>query len=206
MKVIGLTGGIGSGKSFVARVASYFFPVLHINTDEMARQQMLKGQISYNRVVEEFSKYSDELLNEDGEINRPVLAGIVFNDADLLNKLNGITHPAVIEGIKEIIGSVSETGEFEAVMIESALVFESGIDRICDEVWYVHAPVSTRVRRLKESRGYTDEKISSVLDDQLADEEFKKRSDRVIENDEGTDVEDMFTILSDMLLDITAKG
>lgn len=198
MKVIGLTGGIGSGKSFVAKVASYFFPVLHINTDEMARQQMMKGQISYNRVVEEFSKYSDQLLKEDGEINRPVLAGIVFKDAGLLNKLNGITHPAVIDGIKEIVRAESESCEYEAVMIESALVFESGIDKICDEVWYVHAPVPTRVRRLKESRGYSDEKISSVLDDQLAEEEFIKRCDRVIENDDGTGVEEMFTVLSDM--------
>ncbi len=205
MKVIGLTGGIGSGKSFVAKIASYFFPVLHINTDEMARQQMMKGQISYNRVVEEFSKYSDELLREDGEINRPVLAKIVFNDAGLLNKLNSITHPAVIEGIKEIIREESGCGEYEAVMIESALVFESGIDRICDEVWFVHAPVSTRIRRLKETRGYSDEKISSVLDDQLAEEEFIKRSDRVIENDDGTGVEEMFTVLSDMLLDVTIK-
>lgn len=205
MKVIGLTGGIGSGKSFVAKVASYFFPVLHINTDEMARQQMMKGQISYNRVVEEFSKYSDELLKKDGEINRPVLAKIVFNDAGLLNKLNSITHPAVIEGIKEIIREESGCGEYEAVMIESALVFESGIDRICDEVWFVHAPVSTRIRRLKETRGYSDEKISSVLDDQLAEEEFIKRSDRVIENDDGTGVEEMFTVLSDMLLDVTIK-
>ena len=205
MKVIGLTGGIGSRKSFVAKVASYFFPVLHINTDEMARQQMMKGQISYNRVVEEFSKYSDELLKKDGEINRPVLAKIVFNDAGLLNKLNSITHPAVIEGIKEIIREESGCGEYEAVMIESALVFESGIDRICDEVWFVHAPVSTRIRRLKETRGYSDEKISSVLDDQLAEEEFIKRSDRVIENDDGTGVEEMFTVLSDMLLDVTIK-
>ncbi len=205
MKVIGLTGGIGSGKSFVAKIASYFFPVLHINTDEMARQQMMKGQISYNRVVEEFSKYSDELLREDGEINRPVLAKIVFNDAGLLNKLNSITHPAVIDGIKEIIREESGYGEYEAVMIESALVFESGIDKICDEVWFVHAPVSTRIRRLKETRGYSDEKISSVLDDQLAEEEFIKRSDRVIENDDGTGVEEMFTVLSDMLLDVTIK-
>ena len=205
MKVIGLTGGIGSGKSFVAKVASYFFPVLHINTDEMARQQMMKGQISYNRVVEEFSKYSDELLKKDGEINRPVLAKIVFNDAGLLNKLNSITHPAVIDGIKEIIKEESGYGEYEAVMIESALVFESGIDKICDEVWFVHAPVSTRIRRLKETRGYSDEKISSVLDDQLAEEEFIKRSDRVIENDDGTGVEEMFTVLSDMLLDVTIK-
>jgi dephospho-CoA kinase len=205
LKVIGLTGGIGSGKSFVAKIASYFFPVLHINTDEMARQQMMKGQISYNRVVEEFSKYSDELLREDGEINRPVLAKIVFNDAGLLNKLNSITHPAVIDGIKEIIREESGYGEYEAVMIESALVFESGIDKICDEVWFVHAPVSTRIRRLKETRGYSDEKISSVLDDQLAEEEFIKRSDRVIENDDGTGVEEMFTVLSDMLLDVTIK-
>ena len=74
MKIIGLTGGIGSGKSFVANVAKTHFNVLHISTDEIARQQMLKGGVSYYRVIEEFSKYTDDLILENGEINRPVLS------------------------------------------------------------------------------------------------------------------------------------
>ena len=80
MKVIGLTGGIGCGKSFVANVASHFLPVLHISTDELARRQMMKGGKSYEGVVMEFSPLTDKLLLPDGEINRPELSRIVFSD------------------------------------------------------------------------------------------------------------------------------
>lgn len=200
MKVIGLTGGIGCGKSFVANVASHFLPVLHINTDELARRQMMKGGKSYEGVVREFSPLTDKLLLPDGEINRPELSRIVFSDKEALKKLDGITHPAVIDEIKEIIAAESDDPEYDVIMIESALVFESGIDSICDEVWYVHAPEEVRRKRLTESRGYTKEKIDSVLKGQLAEEEFIKRSDKVIENGEGTGVEDMIMILTDLLL------
>ncbi|MBR4344824.1 MAG: dephospho-CoA kinase [Lachnospiraceae bacterium] len=200
MKVIGLTGGIGCGKSFVAKIASHFFPVLHINTDEMARQQMKKGGISYNGVIREFSQKTDDLLLPDGEINRPVLSKIVFSDPEALKKLDEITHPAVISEIQNIIKDNSDTGEYEAVLIESALVFESGIDRICDEVWYVHAPKDQRVNRLMESRGYSREKIDSVLSGQLSEDEFIKKSDRIIENCDSVDVEEMVKIIAGILI------
>ena len=84
MKTIGLAGGIGCGKSFVADVAVKCFPIRHINTDEIARCHMMKGGASYLPVVEEFSKYSGDLVGEDGEINRKALSQIVLNDEKLL--------------------------------------------------------------------------------------------------------------------------
>ena len=199
LKVIGLTGGIGCGKSFVAKLAESFFPVYHINTDDMAREQMKKGGISYNRVLEGFKEYGDILLEEDGEINRKELSKIVFSDKKALEKLDSITHPAVIEEINEIIAREKEQGRFEAVLIESALVFESGIDKICDEVWYVYAPIETRTKRLMESRGYSIEKIDAVLSGQLKEQDFIDRSDRVIQNGDEVTTADLLHTIAEFL-------
>jgi len=200
VKVYGLTGGIGCGKSFVASVAEKYFPVRHINTDDIARQQMKKGGKSYEKVVEAFGCHCPELLDENGEINRPFLSKIVFGDKEKLELLDSITHPLVIDEIKEIISDKNTAEEYQAVLIETALVFESGIDKLCDEVWYVYCPLSERRKRLEKSRGYSREKTDSVLKGQLDEDEFLKRCDRVILNSDAVSVEDMVHTLSELFM------
>lgn len=191
MKIIGITGGIGSGKSYVASVTAKYFPVLHVSTDDIAKEQMKKGGISYDMVVKAFSDICSQLLDEDGEINRAALSKTVFSDNSLLDMLNSITHPNVISELKSIIEREEKKGFYSAVLIETALIFESGIDKMCDSVWDVYASLNCRKRRLKASRGYSEEKIESILDDQLDEEEFKKKSDIVIVNDDSTDIRDL---------------
>jgi len=100
MKVIGITGGIGSGKSLVADILVKDYGAYYINTDRIAYEQMLPDGISYQGVVDFFGKV---ILNEDGTINRSKLAKIVFNDKEKLLKLNSLTHPNVlIDVLKEI--------------------------------------------------------------------------------------------------------
>ena len=195
MKIIGLTGGIGSGKSFVANVATMHFNVLHISTDEIARTQMLKGGVSYGRVIEEFSRYTDDLLLEDGEINRPALSKVVLNDPELLEKLDSITHPAVIDEVNSIIENEKEAGRYDAVLIETALIYEAGIDSTCDEVWYVYAPRLTRRKRLALDRGYSDERIDGFFNGQKPEEEFLRRSTRTVPNGDDVTEEDMIRII-----------
>ena len=195
MKIIGLTGGIGSGKSFVAKVATMHFKVLHISTDEIARTQMLKGGVSYGRVIEEFSGYTDDLLLEDGEINRPALSKVVLNDPELLEKLDSITHPAVIDEVNSIIENEKEAGRYNAVLIETALIYEAGIDSTCDEVWYVYAPRLTRRKRLALDRGYSDERIDGFFNGQKPEEEFLRRSTRTVPNGDDVTEEDMIRII-----------
>ncbi|MBR4777570.1 MAG: dephospho-CoA kinase [Lachnospiraceae bacterium] len=202
MKIIGLTGGIGNGKSFVARVAEKNFPILHINTDEIARTQMQKGGKSFIRVVEEFSPLSDKLLNTDGEINRQELSRLVMADRGLLDRLDEITHPAVIEEIKEIIEKEKASGRYSAVLIETALIYEAGIDSICDEVWYVYAPEGTRRRRLMTERGYTQETIDSFFMNQNPVEFFLSRADRTVPNGFDVTEKDMLEILSGYLMNM----
>ena len=205
MKIIAITGGIGSGKSYVANIMSLYFNVLHINTDEMARKQMMKGRESYNRVVEAFRDKIPDLLDENEEINRPVLSKYVFSNPNELKKLDDLTHPVVIDAIKEIIQEEKQRDFYEAVLIESALVYESGIDNICDEVWYVYAPVETRVKRLTDSRGYSREKIDSVLSGQMDEQEFLKKCDKVIKNGDDSTVTDLIRQISDLLFETGSK-
>lgn len=179
MKVIGLTGGIGSGKSMVAEILREKYKAFILDTDSIAKRQMEPGGESYRLVVEHFG---EEILYPDGRINRQKLADIIFRDAEKRLKINQLTHPIVLEEVKKEIESRRKSGTTEYLVVETALMIESGYDFICDEVWYVYAPKELRRLRLKESRGYSDEKIDSIMANQKKDEEFRAKYCKVIEN------------------------
>jgi len=179
MKVIGLTGGIGSGKSTVADILREKYNACILDTDSIAKRQMEPGGESYRLVVEHFG---EEILSPDGRIDRQKLADIIFRDAGKRLKINQLTHPIVLEEVKKEIESRRKSGITRYLVVETALMIESGYDYICDEVWYVYAPEEQRRRRLKESRGYSDEKIDSIMANQKKEEEFRAKYNKVIEN------------------------
>ncbi len=185
MRVIGLTGGIGSGKSWVAEAISKALSWEVIYTDDVAREQMKKGGESYFAVVKEFG---DGILDKSGEIDRSRLSKIVFEDKTKLEKLNSLTHPLVRTYVLNQIAKFREEKK-EAVLIETALLIEAGYQEFCDEVWYVHAPETQRRERLKASRGYSDEKVDSLFLKQRKEEEFLQIATKVIENPDGSTVE-----------------
>lgn len=189
MRVIGLTGGAGSGKSYVAGVVTANFPILHINTDDIARRQMLKGGASYAAVVEEFGP---DIVGPDGEIDRAALASIVFNDEKKLEKLNSLTHPNVTAEVHRIIGIV-DRGEvqsslydrpvpYRAVLVETAILKEAGYEAFCDDIWYVRAPREDRIGRLMKTRGYSRERAEATLASQASEEEFEAYCTGIIDN------------------------
>ena len=179
MKIIGLTGGIGSGKSTVAKVLQEKFNAYLIFTDDVAKDLMSKGQISYKLTVDYFGQ---GILDETGEIDRKKLASIVFGDKEKLEKLNSFSHPYVEEFVQNKIKELKETNEYSIIVVETALLLEVGYERFCDDVWYVTAPEEVRRDRLKQSRGYSDEKIDSILKNQMSDEVFRKSCPHVLEN------------------------
>jgi len=179
MKVIGLTGGIGSGKSLVADILRDKYKALILDTDSIAKRQMEPGGESYRLVLEHFG---EEILAPDGTINRQKLADIIFKDKDKRLLINQLTHPVVLEAVKKEIEEARNSGKTDYLVVETALMIESGYDFICDEVWYVYAPEETRRSRLKQTRGYSDEKIDSIMANQCRDEDFRARFDKVIEN------------------------
>lgn len=182
MKVIGLTGGVGSGKSLVAQILKEETGAELILTDDVGHIVTDKGGSAFETVVERFG---DEILSDTGEIDRKKLADIVFNDKNAIQDLNSIVHPKVKEYIEEYIDSRKEKDG--NIILESAILFETECDKYCDEVWYVYVPAQIRIARLKESRGYSDDKCGAVMKSQKPDEFYISRSDRVIKNHGSVD-------------------
>ncbi|MBQ0042981.1 MAG: dephospho-CoA kinase [Lachnospiraceae bacterium] len=179
MIVIGVTGGVGSGKSALLEKIAEKYRCRIIYSDDAAKQTEKPGGLSYESIVELLGK---DILDEEGVIINSKMAAKIFADSELLKKTNAIIHPAVKQYILNEIEAEKELGKVELFIIEAALLIEDGYDKICDELWYVYAPTEIRRARLKESRGYTDEKIDRMFDSQLTEEEFRKGCKRVIDN------------------------
>lgn len=177
-KVIALTGGAGSGKSYVSDILRNDLGYTVIDSDLTAKKLMEKGQTVYREVVKAFGT---GYLDESGNIDRKKLAETVFNSAEKLEKLNSITHPAVINAIKKQVQD--DTGEY--VFVESAIALTSGYSDFCDLIWLVWTEKETRVRRLKDTRNYSDEKIRSLFKNQPQDDVVRKASDAIIDNPPG---------------------
>lgn len=200
MKVIGVTGGIGAGKSTIIQMAKENFPVAVILTDDVAKKQMEPGGCSYTEVVKTFGS---EILDEDGWINRNRLAAIVFLDHDKLKQLNQITHPNVWDETITRIQDFRNDPRIMAVLVETALLFDAGFDRMCDETWYIDASESTRRRRLMASRGYTKEKVDEIFQRQHFIEQAKEKSDYVIMNEDGMEQHMIIQQMRDRIVNST---
>lgn len=179
MKVIGLTGNIGSGKTTVANLLQEKYNAYVIFSDLVAKKLMEPGQISYLRIVEEFGP---SILDDKKQIDRNKLAEVVFGDCEKLSLLNSLTHPYVEEYILEDIKRANKSGKYKYAVVETALLYQVHYDRFCDVVWVVVAEDEIRRQRLKDSRGYSDEKIDAILENQMTNDEFRRRTTYIIEN------------------------
>ena len=194
MKVYGITGGAGTGKSEVIKMLQQNFGGCVIMSDEVARELMQKGNISYQLIVEYFGR---DILMDDGEIDRKKLADHVFNNKEALEKLNSMTHPYVKDEIRKLIAEAEASGECRFVALESAILLECGYEDICDEFWYVYTKPEIRRQRMKETRNYSDEKVDSVMRNQQPDEAFFEQCSFVIKN--NTTLSDMYAQLKEKL-------
>ena len=194
MKVYGITGGAGTGKSEVIKMLQQNFGGCVIMSDEVARELMQKGNISYQLIVEYFGR---DILMDDGEIDRKKLADHVFNNKEALEKLNSMTHPYVKDEIRKLIAEAEASGECRFVALESAILLECGYEDICDEFWYVYTKSEIRRQRMKETRNYSDEKVDSVMRNQQPDEVFFEQCSFVIKN--NTTLSDVYAQLKEKL-------
>jgi len=110
------------------------------------------------------------------------MAAKIFNDKVLLQKVNDILHPLTKEYILNQIDLLKKENKIDFLFIEAALLIESGYNKIVDEMWYIYADEDTRRVRLKSARGYSDEKIDSILKAQLSDKEYRQNSDFIVDN------------------------
>lgn len=179
MKVIGITGGVGAGKSAILGYLKEEYGAVVIEADKVGHLLMEPGKTCYDSIVEKFGK---SILNEDQTINRGKLGGIVFADSKLLDVLNKIIHPGVKSYIISEIEKEKIAAKTRYFVVEAALLLEDHYDVICDELWYIHTDEAVREKRLKETRGYDDEKIAGIMANQKTPEEFRSACQVVIDN------------------------
>lgn len=178
MKIIGITGGIGAGKSEILNYIARQWNAVVVEADEVGYLVMQPGKSCFAPIVELFGP---GILKADGSLDRQKIAELVFDDKELLGKLNGIVHPAVKKYIKKAIEREKEH-DTDLFIVEAALLIEDHYDEICDELWYIYADEETRTERLKQNRGYSDEKIREIFSNQLSEEEFSSHCDFEIDN------------------------
>lgn len=178
MRIIGITGGVGSGKSRVLAYLEERFSATVCQADRVAWEVQKPGTECYKQIV---AFFGTDILQVDGSIDRGKLGQIVFDDVDKLQELNRIVHPAVKTAILELIREESKN-KTAIFVLEAALLLEAEYQSICDEVWYVYANEPVRRQRLKESRQYSDAKIDAIMSNQLPEVSFREQCQIVIDN------------------------
>lgn len=181
MKILGITGGVGSGKSRVLWELKENYGAYVVEADKVAHELMEPGHVIYNEIIDCFGK-EIQSKEEPYPIDRAALGAIVFMDKEKLELLNSITHPAVKNRIKELIDVRSRANDTSLFVIEAALLIETGYKEICDQIWYIWVDKEERINRLMESRGYTKEKCLSIFSNQQSDEYYKKYANYTINN------------------------
>lgn len=182
LRVIGLTGGIGAGKSEVARVVRWVgIPV--VDADQIARDLMRRGQPATEDVV---AAFGPEVLHEDGEVDRRRLARIVFSDPERLRTLNRITHPRVVAEVEHRLGVLAEMGHRVAV-VEAALLVETGVYASLDGLVVVTAPEEDRIARVAARDGLETGEVRARVAAQVPDDERARFATWVLTNDGSLD-------------------
>lgn len=179
MIIIGLTGGIASGKSTVSRILQELGAQI-IDTDQLARQVVAPGQPAYREIVATFGR---QILQADGSLNRRALGRIVFNDAAARERLNAIIHPRIRELAAKQIEAWRQKDPEAVIVIEAPLLLEAGMDAQVDVIWVVTAPQALRLERIRRRDKLSREEAESRLRSQKAGEaERLKRATVVIDN------------------------
>lgn len=177
MKIVGLTGGIATGKSTVVRMFRELGSVI-VDADLLARKVVEKGSHAYNEIIREFGQ---GILDSNGNINREKLGEIVFTNSEAREKLNKITHPRVFALIQQEIKKAEKDGA-EVVILDIPLLFESGADSWLNPVILVYADTQTQLKRLMERDGYRAERALARINSQMPIEEKRKKAHFIIDN------------------------
>ena len=188
MKFIGITGGIGAGKSTVLDIIQEKLNAKVYRADDIAKDLMKPGTGCHAAIValfgdeDIFEKTDSRKAKDQLSFDRDKMRELIFSDDNKREKINGIVHPAVKDHIMSEVRRERELAKRDFVFFEAALLIEDGYDALCDEMWYIYADEPVRRKRLKETRGLSDEKIDAIFASQLSDEEYRRHCAKVIDN------------------------
>lgn len=181
MITIGITGGVGAGKSTVLDFLEEKYQAYVMKADEIGHLVMEPGQSCYEPVIALFGR---RIIKNDKTIDRRQVSDVVFSHPELLEKLNQIIHPAVKQYIREQLAVKKQQGQQgqKICVVEAALLLEDHYQEFCDTIWYIHTDEEIRIRRLMENRGYTREKSVSIIASQAPETFFRENADYVVVN------------------------
>jgi dephospho-CoA kinase len=174
--VIGIVGGIGSGKSTVAKILRDLGCVVS-DSDALARAAMEDPAVRASII----KRWGDAVVSANGSIDRSALAGIVFADAQQRKELEGLIHPWIEQ--RREAQFAAAPADAPALVIDAPLLFEAGLDRVCDAVIFVDTPRSVRLERVRASRGWDEQELNRREDSQMPLDEKRLRADDTVIND-----------------------
>lgn len=183
MKIIGITGGVGAGKSTVLDHLEKQYNACVLQADKIGHLVMEPGGICYGQVIALFGK---QIIKNDKIIDRKMVSDVVFAHEEMRQKLDDIIHPAVKSYILDKIEEQKKAG-CTLMIVEAALLLEDHYDAFCDKVWYIHTDQEIRIERLMSSRGYTREKAENIIARQATEGFFREHADYIIQNNGDLD-------------------
>lgn len=180
MKFIGITGGVGAGKTAILSYLEQKPRIRVLLADEIAHDLMKPKTACYDKIKEAFA--GEDIFLPDGNLDRGKTAICIFADKEKRERMNSIVHPAVKEFVKQQFLSEKEKGQLQYLFFEAALLIEEHYDAICDELWYIYTSEENRRARLAVSRGYSQDKIDSIFRSQLREDTYRAHCKIVIDN------------------------
>lgn len=180
MKFIGITGGVGAGKSAILDFIREHYRAKVVLADDLAKELMEPGTACHKKLLEAFC--SDGVFDEAGVMDREKMAALLFTKPRKRQEMNAIIHPAVKEEILRQVAEEREKGELSYFFLEAALLIEEHYDAICDELWYIYTSEEKRRQRLEQNRGYSPERIERMMASQLPEQVFFEHCAVVIDN------------------------
>ena len=194
MEIIGLTGGIGTGKSTVSNyLREQNFAI--VDADLISRQVVEPGKPLLKELEEAFGS---EIINDDGSLNRKGLAAIVFNDVEQRKLMDSIMHKEILAEMRRCMEDYQNQGTHQGIIIDAPLLFEIGLEKWCDQVWLVTADMDIRIQRVCARDNAVPAEVEARIRNQMSDDEKKKLSDEILDNS-GT-LEELHKQISDLLI------
>ncbi len=179
-RIVGLTGGIASGKSTVSQLLAGRVAI--VDADVIARQVVKVGQPAYQKIV---AYFGERILLADRQINRKALGAIVFGNQAARRALEAITHPAISAQIERRIADLRADAATPFILLDAALLFEVGLDRLCDVVWLVAVTKDVQIKRLCQRDKLSIEAARRMVDSQMPLREKRRRADVIIDNNQS---------------------
>lgn len=174
--IIGVTGGVGSGKSLILSLLKEQYGACILQADLISKSLIKKEGPAYRPVIE---LLGEEIVGPDGEIDKARMAALIFHDPEKLLAVNAILHPATFAEVLRLTQEAPET----LIVYESAIPQEARFPELCDRILYIYAPRRIRLERLRSSRNYSEDRSRSVMRSQPTDKTYRSFCDAVLRND-----------------------